>query len=245
MLKRRSVLGLAFGLTVVLAVAGCSPSTKVLRLNLKKGDTWSYDYKVDTWIDPSKVDPNDKAMREYAPGKGSAVIEGVVSMNVVDVKDGKTTIRKYTTFDKVTGSGIWKQQAEVETKGKKPETHTIVWDSRMVDQVKRPEELDPMTNTLNGFLPEKAIGVGSSWEYYPYPGGKIPAKANVEAEEKIRGFDTYKIAVVLPASMEEEKVTLTVWIEKTTARPISVELIAHSNQRGCITENKYTQVIKE
>jgi len=245
MLMRRVVLGAGLGVAVALAVAGCSPPAKPVRLNLKKDETWSYDYKVDTWIDPSKVDPNDKAMREYAPGKGSALIEGVVSMKVVDVKDGKYTIRKYTTFDKVTGSGIWKQQAEVETKGKKPETHTIVWDSRMVDQVKKPEELDPMTNTLNGFLPEKPISVGSQWEYYPYPGGTVPAKASVEAEEKLLGYDTYKVAVILPAGMEDEKVTLTIWIEKTTAKPISVELIAHSNQRGCITENKYTQVIRK
>ena len=99
MRTRPVILGVGLCLAAALTVAGCSPPTKVVRLNLKKDDSWTYTYKVDTFVDPSKVDPNDKSMKEYAPGKGSAQIEGVVAMKVTDVKNGVFTIRKYTTFD--------------------------------------------------------------------------------------------------------------------------------------------------
>ncbi|MBS1721501.1 MAG: hypothetical protein JSS66_00675 [Armatimonadetes bacterium] len=214
----------------------------LLRLKEKPGTNYKYTYTVATFADPTHIKKGSKmlgAVKTYS----RADLTGEVDVTVKDLKDGKYT---YATVNKVltsAGKGDWKQQAEEVLKNP-PEKAEWQWDDRL-HYVKKDTVLDPMTNTLNGMFPDKEVQSGSTWEYFPFEGGKLPVKAKLEGEDTVAGMKALKITLEVPATNEGDINTMSVWIDPSNGRYLQIHLKSASNQDGFNIENDFMQTIKK
>ncbi len=225
-------------------VKGGNGSTYEIKLSAPVGMTRTYTFQDETFIDPSKL-KSDDPMRKSAPEYSTLKAAGEVVLVVKSIKDGITEIENSTKITSAVGTGAWKAQAADMMKNQQP-VHSFYWDSSMknVKGSAAEENLDPLTNTMNGMLPKGPFKIGSTWEFRPLSNAKVNSKVTAVSTEKINGLDTIKFKIEQPVDNPGDVFDFFVWLEIKTGMQVKSELHMYGNLKGLISKNDFVQVMK-
>ncbi len=256
----------ALSLLIALLTAGCAPAPTVegkptsgqtatrkptalppappegylLRVKETKGTKFTYKWTNDASSRPSDAEWEKKLPAPYNK-PGSMNVQGTLTWEVADVKDGVYTFKSVSDTTEGTGVGHGVEQAK-EYVDRAPTPQTIKVNERWT----KPSEddfYDPLTNSFHRLFPEKPVKVGDSWTYKPFPQAK-DAKATLVGAEEVAGRKALHIKVDLPGAFPSSKDVLNIWVDPTNGRIVKVDMLNTQDEQGLYVENRYVQEIK-
>ncbi|MCW5937927.1 MAG: hypothetical protein KIT11_11550 [Fimbriimonadaceae bacterium] len=212
-----------------------------LKISEEKGAKWSY-----TYMSRSKSEPTDEEWKKKLPkmyqDPATFEVTGEVEMEVVEVKDGKTTFKTKTVTKTAKGTGFGDAQAK-DLLAKEPQLQKFTVKSNW-ENIDQQQVLDPLTNTMNKIFPSKPVRVGETWEFTPFKEMK-PAVAKVMGLEPIAGEQTLKVFVKIPGIYPTSVDELTLWVNPKNSRIYKFEMINNMAEQGLKVESYFVQEIKK
>ncbi len=233
---------LGAGLVLAIVLVGCGPKAEdgvtsssstpaksamteaTLRIKANKGDKFALAASMNMSADMSGVQvppgPEGEKMKAQFAGEQSMNASATTNIEVLDVKDGKFTLKSTTTDVKTEAKGVFlMQQKTIEEDMKKEKTRTV--NDRGIPDGAGDKQSEGMIE-----FPEKAVKVGDTWEGDSSlgMGGESKATFKLEAFETMGGKDVARISMTLP---KDAKATVTkpfmFWIEVATGFPLKTE----------------------
>jgi hypothetical protein len=227
-------------IVLALALAGCqSEPGYTLRFQEPVGSKLTYDYVTKASSDPSGVkDRSTWSKLQLTPS--SFDVTGELVTEVVKSANGKITVKAANRPITAKGTGFGDLDAkELLKKG----VQTLSYD---VDDRRRFTDpktvMDPLTNTMNGLFPEKAVKVGETWEYKPFPDSP-PGKATLKKLETVAGVQTVMIHIQVPGG-EKEDTQMDAWFDPKDGRLVKATIVSKVDQDGMLFYSDFTQTLK-